>query len=470
MPNQFTSPEGDLENYFITESWLIDQWVGDTLWTWGRNYYVQLGDNTTINRSTPVTTAAGGTNWKQVAPGSYHTAAIKTDGTLWTWGTNAGNLGNNNSTSPICTPVTTFAGGTNWKQVSVGNQHTAAIKTDGTLWTWGYNGYGQLGDNTLITRSTPVTTFAGGTNWKQVSCGWRTTAAIKTDGTLWTWGRNAVSGGNTVGGNLGTNDTVHRTTPVTTFAGGTNWKQVSCGDYHTTAIKTDGTLWTWGYNDTGQLGDNTTSQRNTPVTTFAGGTNWKQVDGGSVHTAAIKTDGTLWTWGYNGYGGLGTNNATNRTTPVTTSAGGTNWKQVACGNSHTAAIKTDGTLWTWGNNYFTAVASATITGSISAYDSVFTTSNTTGAQIGDSVIATSGDLNNFVYVGSIVSISTNTSLTFSGSYLARGGFDGTITLGSVLRLTPVNTAAGGTNWKQVASGSYYTAALTSGTDPTFFIS
>ena len=200
----------------------------------------------------------------------------------------------------------------------------------GNLWTWGNNSSGRLGDNTAPNRSTPVTTLAGGANWKQVFAGVNNTVAIKTDGTLWTWGYN-------IGGQLGDNTTTDRSIPVTTFAGGTNWKQVSAGNLHTLAIKTDGTLWTWGSNAYGQLGDNTSTNRSTPVTTFAGGTNWKQVACGQIHTAAIKTDGTLWTWGRNSSGQLGDNTTTNRSTPVTTFAGGTNWKQVASGYSHAAA-------------------------------------------------------------------------------------------------------------------------------------
>ena len=302
-----------------------------TLWTWGKGINAQLGDNTTTDKSTPVTTFAGGTNWKQVSSNGYHTAAIKTDGTLWTWGGgNSGQLGNNDPTSKSI-PVTTFAGGTNWKQVSAGRLHSAAIKTDGTLWTWGKGTYGRLGDYTVTDKSTPVTTFAGGTNWKQVSSGWYHTAAIKTDGTLWTWGRGDS-------GQLGDNTVAHKSTPVTTFAGGTNWKQVSSGSNHCAAIKTDGTLWTWGIGTNGRLGDNTTTSKSTPVTTFAGGTNWKQVGGGGYHCAAIKTDGTLWTWGYGHQGRLGDNTATSRNTPVTTFAGGTNWKQVSAG-TFTGAIK-----------------------------------------------------------------------------------------------------------------------------------
>ena len=389
MPVFYNYTEGGYVYSFDDVFVPADAFREGNLWTWGFNSYGQLGINNTIDRSTPVTTFAGGTNWKQVNGGGYHNAAIKTDGTLWTWGENySGNLGVNvaGATAHRSTPVTTFAGGTNWKQVSCGKYHTSAIKTDGTLWTWGYNYYGELGVNDAgptTHRSTPVTTFAGGTNWKQVSCGGDSTTAIKTDGTLWTWGFNSY-------GQLGINNTIDRSTPVTTFAGGTNWKQVNGGGYHNAAIKTDGTLWTWGDNNDGRLGDNTTITRSTPVTTFAGGTNWKQVDCGNFHTAAIKTDGTLWTWGRNSYGQLGDNTATNRSTPVTTFAGGTNWKQVACGQQFIAAIKTDGTLWTWGRNTF--------------------------GQLGDNT-------------------ATN-------------------------RSTPVTTFAGGTNWKQVASGGNHTAATT----------
>jgi alpha-tubulin suppressor-like RCC1 family protein len=366
MPNQFLSPEGDLENYFVTEYWLIDQYIGDQLWAWGSGASGRLGNGvTTGSISTPVTTSAGETNWKQVSGGDFHTAAIKTDGTLWTWGLGTnGRLGNGATTGNISTPVTTFAGGTNWKQVSTGagGSHTLAIKTDGTLWSWGLGTYGRLG-NAVTTGniSTPVTTFAGGTNWKQVSTSFTHAAAIKTDGTLWIWG----SGGNGRLGNATLNST---STPVTTFAGGTNWKQVSAAQAHTVAIKTDGTLWIWGSGTNGKLGNGvTTGSISTPVTTFAGGTNWKQVSNANDHTAAIKTDGTLWIWGDNSSGrlGNGVTSFTNISTPITTFAGGTNWKQVSGGTAHTAAIKTDGTLWIWGSGSSGILGNGITTGNIS---------------------------------------------------------------------------------------------------------
>ena len=349
MPNQFLSDEfGDIEDYFVTDYWLIDNFVGDTLWGWGLQNAGRLGEGTSGNSGgivVPVTTFAGGTNWKQVMSDKRSVgAAVKTDGTLWIWGWNTeGELGVNDISPIRPTPVTTFAGGNNWKSVAGGYAFTAAIKTDGTLWTWGRNAFGTLGINNTTNRSTPVTTFAGGNNWKSVACGAFHTVAIKTDGSLWTWGNNGYG---QLGANLGN---VNIPTPITTFAGGNTWKSVTCGKNHTAAIKTDGSLWTWGFGTSAQLGDNNIINRSTPVTTFAGGNNWKSVGSGWTHTAAIKTDGSLWTWGVNSFGQLGTNDTANRTTPVTTFAGGNNWKQVAGGNGNTAAIKTDGTLWTWGN-------------------------------------------------------------------------------------------------------------------------
>ena len=351
--NFIISGVGDVGSILVSKDYLIDVYPSlvDTfkqagLWVWGYNYYGRLGDNTTTDRNSPVQTVSAGTNWKMLGGGYYHTAAIKTDGTLWLWGGNVyGTLGDNTITHRS-SPVQTISGGTNWKQVAGGGFHTAAIKTDGSLWLWGRNVYGQLGENVATTRrESPVQTISGGTNWKQVSCGILHTAAIKTDGTLWTWGYNAY-------GRLGDNSITDRSSPVQTVSAGTNWKQVACGYFHNAAIKTDGTLWGWGGNGNGQLGDNTITHRSSPVQTVSGGTNWKQVACGLYHTAAIKTDGTLWLWGGNTNGQIGDNTAIGRSSPVQTVSGGTNWKQVSCGFYHTAAIKTDGTLWLWGRNVF----------------------------------------------------------------------------------------------------------------------
>jgi alpha-tubulin suppressor-like RCC1 family protein len=322
-----------------------DIFLEGNLWGWGTNGSGQLGDGTRTDKSSPIQTVAGGTNWKRVSVSNSTIGAIKSDGTLWMWGLNAyGHLGDNTTISRS-SPVQTVAGGTNWKQVSCGANHSAAIKTDSTLWLWGYDTYGEIGDNTVIFRSSPVQTISIGTNWKQVVCGFKHTSAIKTDGSLWCWGRNLK-------GQLGDNTIVDRSSPVQTIAGGTNWKRVSCGYAFTTAIKSDGTLWTWGNNNYGQLGNNAIVDLSSPVQTIAGGNTWNQISSGMFHTAATKTDGTLWTWGYNSFGQLGDNTTNHKSSPAQTVAGGTNWKYIECGDFSFASIKTDGTLWTCGYNSY----------------------------------------------------------------------------------------------------------------------
>ena len=310
-----------------------------TLWTWGCGCFGRLGNGTEVDRCSPGTVAGGGTTWCQVSSGFAHVAAIKTNGTLWTWGRNdRGELGDGTA---VCrsSPGTVAGGGTTWCQVSSTEQQIAAIKTDGTLWTWGGNFGGSLGDGTTVSRCSPGT-VAGGGSWCRVSSGSSRTAAIKTDGTLWTWGYNTF-------GDLGDGTTVSRCSPGTVAAGGTTWCQVA-GE---AAIKTDGTLWTWGGNGFGKSGDGTNLSRCSPGTVAGGGTTWCQVTGGTSHTAAIKTDGTLWTWGYNAQGRLGEGTIVNRCSPGTVAGGGTTWCRVSFGRNDGAAIKTDGTLWTWGRSY-----------------------------------------------------------------------------------------------------------------------
>jgi alpha-tubulin suppressor-like RCC1 family protein len=145
------------------------------LWNWGAGGLGGLGNNSTSNQSSPVQTVASGTNWNTISAG-YSVMAIKTDGTLWCWGQNGdGSIGDNTSGINRLSPVQTIAGGTNWSQASVGRYATvAAIKTDGTLWTWGNNSYGQLGNNTsgaANKKSSPIQTSVGGSNWSQVSVG-----------------------------------------------------------------------------------------------------------------------------------------------------------------------------------------------------------------------------------------------------------------------------------------------------------
>ena len=311
------------------------------LYAWGNNSNGQVGDNSVASKSSPVQLGSI-TTWSQVDQGGGQSTAIKNDGTLWVWGENtSGQLGVNDlidRSSPV-----QVGGLTTWAQTEVGSILQAAIKTDGTLWTWGDNGFGQLGTNNTIFRSSPVQVGAL-TTWSQVTVGDDHCAAIKTDGTLWAWGLASF-------GRLGTNTVYSSPKSSPTQVGSlTTWAQVSAGSNYTGAVKTDGTLWMWGLASDGRLGNNTSAtNRSSPIQVGAL-TNWLQVSLGASHTAAIKTDGTLWVWGRNNFGGsVGDNTIINRSSPVQIGVL-TDWLQVNAGSFNTAAIKTDETLWTWGYN------------------------------------------------------------------------------------------------------------------------
>jgi len=182
MPTYYNFTENGVE-YRLDDAFLPkEKFTTGKLFFWGNEYSASF-DN--VDKSTPVTTFAGGSNWKKCTISSFARAAIKTDGTLWTWGANWYGQAGVNDTTKRCTPVTTFAGGTNWVKVSSGYANIAAIKTDGTLWIWGSDWDGQLGNGTSQGNPvyTPITTFAGGTDWKDVFLGYRISYAIKTDGT-----------------------------------------------------------------------------------------------------------------------------------------------------------------------------------------------------------------------------------------------------------------------------------------------
>ena len=289
----------------------------------GRNIYGELGLGDTTSRSSPVQVGAL-TNWSNVSSGTFYNFAVKTDGTLYAWGYNAyGQLGDGTTTNRS-SPVQVGAL-TTWSKISCGQYHGLAIKTDGTLWSWGQNTtYGALGDGTTTNRNSPVQVGAL-TTWSQVVGGGQFSLAIKTDGTLWSWGNNGS-------GRLGQGNTTSYSSPVQVGAL-TTWSKVAAGEDHSVAVKTDGTLWAWGGNNDGQLGDGTTTPRNSPVQVGAL-TNWNSLDivpsigGGAQSTYAIKADGTLWAWGKNNKGQLGQGNTTYYSSPVQVGAL-TTWLRLA---------------------------------------------------------------------------------------------------------------------------------------------
>lgn len=316
------------------------------MWAWGSNVNGQLGQGDTIHRSSPVQIGSL-TGWITVAS-TRHTLAIDNNGYLWAWGANLlGELGDNtivHKSSPI-----QIGSLTNWSEViTIESNGSAAVKTDGTLWSWGSNTNGTLGIGTSgIPRSSPVQ-VGSLTNWAYLAGGGTHLLSVKTDNTLWAWGLNS-------NGQLGDGTIVHKSSPVQ-IGLLANWSKISAGGWNSASIKTDGTFWSWGYNINGQLGDGTVVQKSSPVQVGAL-TNWRTLSAGASGTSAIKTDGTLWSWGPNQDGQLGDGTIIHRSSPVQIGSL-TNWKLSsvvsgaggASSSANFSAIKTDGSLWTWGYN------------------------------------------------------------------------------------------------------------------------
>ena len=310
-----------------------------TVWAWGYNYDGELGDGTTAwSRLIPVE-VSGLAGAAAIAAGGYHTVALKSDGTLWAWGSNgSGELGDGtrwDSFAPV--RVSGLTGAT---AIATGYFHTVALKGDGTLWAWGENSCGELGDGTTTPRPAPVQVF-GLAGISAIAAGSHHTVALKSDGTVWAWGWNYY-------GQLGDGSTTDKSTPVQ-VPGLTGVTAIAAGGYHTVALKTDGTVWVWGDNEYGQLGDGTTTNKSTPVQVF-GLAGISAIAAGSDHTVALKNDGTVWAWGYNCYGQLGDGTATERHTPVQVS-GLTAVTAIAAGGDHAVALKSDGTVRAWGDNW-----------------------------------------------------------------------------------------------------------------------
>ena len=328
----------EVRDALLKGEWITYDTLSDpgSLWAWGSNSCGELGDGTRSYRESPV--QIPGTSWTKVGRNS---AALKSNGTLWSWGTNGttGAVGDNSFADGRSSPVQ--IPGTSWKFVAGGTDDPfkMATKTDGTLWVWGSNFYGQLGLNDRTTRCSPIQ--IPGTSWNNISD--NDPGATKSDGTLWMWGSNTF-------GRLGVNDTVQTSSPVQ--VPGTTWNKIqSASLLASIATKTDDTLWSWGYNGYGVLGDGTRIDRSSPVQ--IPGTSWSDIELGCDHALAKKTDGTLWAWGRNQFGQLGNNfqvafSEAPRSSPV--QIPGNNWNIIAAGVLISAATKTDGTLWIWGYN------------------------------------------------------------------------------------------------------------------------
>ncbi|MGI5182399.1 RCC1 domain-containing protein [Dactylosporangium sp. CA-152071] len=357
-----------------------------TLYCWGDGGSGRLGVNSTARFTSPQQVAG---TWSVLSLGLNHTCAIKPDGSLWCWGAGgSGRLGLGDTASRLVpNQVGTIASGT-WRTVAGASAHTCATKTDGTQWCWGENTLGELGLNDAVNRTSPVqvgtettwstsatghsphqtcSTKSDGTLWcwgdlrpataqpSQVGAAstWRSaalgnafTCATQSNGTLWCWGRGS-------NGRLGTGDTNPRLVP-TQVGPATTWDRVTAGEYYGCATRTDTTLWCWGDNSQGNLGIGSTTQQNNPAQiTSPAATGWASVSAGDNFTCATRIDTTLYCFGRNSDGQVGIGSTVSpQTTPVqVTSPSTTGWTAVSLGYRHACAIRTDQTLYCWGDGH-----------------------------------------------------------------------------------------------------------------------
>ena len=286
------------------------------VYSWGYNGFGQLGDGTTFDSSTPLAiTLASGVTATAIAAGSYHSLAIGSNGTVYTWGSNSsGQLGNGTTNESDSPAAITLASGVTATAIAGGGAYSLAIGSNGKVYAWGFNSDGQLGNGTTTSSSTPVAiTLASGVTATAIAAGAYHSLAIGSDGKVYSWGYNG-------GGELGNGTTTSSSTPMAiTLASGVTPRTIAAGTSHSLAIGSNGTVYAWGFNNNGQLGNGTTTMSLTPVAiTLASGVTATAVAAGYAHSLGIGSNGRIYAWGSNSAGQLG--NGMSNTSPNPTPA------------------------------------------------------------------------------------------------------------------------------------------------------
>ncbi len=320
-----------------------------TLWACGSNQNGALGLGTSVPTFPTLTMVGNNHNWRNISGGNNHVAAIQYDGTLWTWGTNdVGQLGVGTLTVLQNLAPVQIGSATSWISVETGDNSVLGLQNNGKLFAWGFNGAGQLGDGTSQNQNAPVQIGAT-IKWIGMSIGQTGNSnlthslGVSSDGKLFAWGSNVFG---QLG--IGTPDSNPHPTPLL-ISSMTNLVNVECGFGTSYSIAANGALFSWGNNSTGQIGNGNTNNEASPVQASVVPLGWSKVAAGDTYTAALKSDGNIWTMGNNDFGQLG-NGSTTPNSLVPVQVIGSDFKQVVCGKSHTLAIKANGTLWAWGKN------------------------------------------------------------------------------------------------------------------------
>ncbi len=328
---------------------------------WGDNYYGQLGDGSTTQRTTPVAVSGLGSGVAAIAAGRHHSCALTTAGAVQCWGNNnSGQLGDG-STMGRSTPVAVSGLDSGVAAITAGSQHSCARTTAGAVRCWGSNFNGQLGNGTTTDSTTPVAVSGLDSGVAAIAAGHNVhTCALTTAGAVRCWGWNVY-------GQLGDGSTMGRSTPVAVSSLGSGVATIVAGTSHSCARTTAGAAHCWGDNFFGQLGDGSTTHRTTPVAVSGLGSGVAAIAAGSGHTCALTTAGAAHCWGYNTNGQLGDSSTTRRTTPVAVLGLGSGVAAIVAGGSHSCARTTAGAVRCWGRNVFGQAPATLLAGQALAF-------------------------------------------------------------------------------------------------------
>jgi alpha-tubulin suppressor-like RCC1 family protein len=350
---------GGLHSFAITNN--------DKVYAWGNNRSGRLGDGTTITRSRPTlitfSRLQAGETIESVDAGSSHSLAVTTNGRVYAWGSNYdGQLGDGTTIIRRRPTQITFSGlqaGETIRGLNAGSFHSLAVTTKGRVYAWGWNGQGQLGDGTTTQRDLPTLITFNGLQVEEtigsVVAGSSHSLAVTTKGRVYAWGYNYF-------GQLGDGTTTQRNTPTLITLNGRQWgetiRSVNAGYDHSFALSTNGRVYAWGRNSNGQLGDQTTVQRFRPslisFSELQTGETIGSVNAGYDHSLAVTTNGRVYAWGSNGSGQLGDGTTRQRNTPTLITLNGRQGGEIIgsvnAGYEHSFGLTTNGSVYAWGWN------------------------------------------------------------------------------------------------------------------------
>jgi alpha-tubulin suppressor-like RCC1 family protein len=352
-------------------------------------------------------------------------------GVAWSWGCNDGRLGDGSCTNRS-SPVS-VVGFTDWSQLSAGRYHSLGVRANGTAWGWGAGNYGKLGNGNCSNTNSPVSVVGGFTDWCQVAAGQHHSLGVRENGTAWSWGYNGS-------GRLGDNTTTSRPSPVSVVGGFCDWCQVSACN-HSLGVRQNGTAWGWGYNNSCQLGDSSSTNRSSPVSVVGGFTDWCQVSAGRFHSLGVRQNGTAWAWGEGAFGKHGDGNTSNRNSPAQVIGGFTDWCQISAGYHFSLGVRQNGTAWGWGYNNQGNLGDGT------------TTSRT-------SPVLVSGGFTDWCQLsgGKLTSLGVRqngTAWSWGSGYIGQLGNNTTGNTGNV----PCLVVGGFTNWCQVSANAQHSLGI-----------